>query len=65
MKYIELNILQFILLIIFIYIFTYFWLPIKNIKNTPEYKKLLDKYLKIYEEKEFCLIQLNNKNIYK
>jgi len=60
MKHIELNIMQFILLVGFIYIFTYFWLPIKNIKDTPEYIKLFDKYSKLYEEKEYCYIQLNN-----
>ena len=53
MKQIELNILQFILLIIFIYIFTYFWLPKINIYKTTEYITLLNKYSVIQDEKNY------------
>jgi hypothetical protein len=51
MKHIEINILQFLSLLIFIYVFTYFWLPKVNIYGTQEYKKLVNKYMILLEEK--------------
>ena len=51
MKHIEINILQFLLLLIFIYVFTYFWLPKVNIYTSQEYKKLVNKYILLLEEK--------------
>ena len=52
MKHIELNIIQFLILIIFIYVFTFFWLPKTSIQKTPEYKKLINKYINLLDEKE-------------
>ena len=68
MKQIELNILQFILLIAFIYIFTYFWLPKINIYKTAEYTILANKYLAIVDEKDYwhnLYIQLYANSNYK
>jgi hypothetical protein len=53
MKHIEINIIQFLLLIIFIYIFTFAWLPKINIKKTNEYKKLALKYVDLLDEKNY------------
>ncbi len=53
MKYIEINVIQFILIIIFIFFFTYLWIPKRNIYETPEYKNLNDKYNEIVNEKNY------------
>lgn len=50
MTQINLNFFQIILLIAFIYVFTYFWLPQNN--NTEEYLKLLEKYNKVVSDKK-------------
>jgi len=63
MKYIEINIFHFLLLVIFIYTFTYFWLPKINIKKSVEYTNLVSKYIKLFEEKEYWhnyYLQVNN-----
>jgi hypothetical protein len=53
MKHIEINIIQFLLLIIFIYLFTYFWLPKINVYKTNEYKELAFKYINLLDEKNY------------
>lgn len=53
MKHIEINILQFLALLIFIFLFTYFWLPKTNIKKTTEYRKLALKYIQIIDERNY------------
>lgn len=53
MKHIEINIIQFLLLIIFIYLFTYFWLPKTNVYKTNEYKELAFKYINLLDEKNY------------
>jgi hypothetical protein len=53
MNSIKINLLQFFLLIIFIYTFTYFWLPVNDITTTPEYKKIISKYIKLYNQNIF------------
>lgn len=51
MTQINLNFFQVILLIVFIYVFTYFWLP-QNDGNTEQYLKLLEKYNKVVDDKK-------------
>lgn len=51
MKHIEINVIQFLLMIIFIFLFTYLWIPKINIHKTIEYKKLAVKYLDLLDEK--------------
>lgn len=53
MKHIEINVIQFLLIIIFIFIFTYLWLPKHNVLETPEYKNLNNKYLEMINEKNY------------
>ena len=53
MKHIEINILQFLALLIFIFLFTYFWLPKTNIKKTTEYRKLALQYIQIIDERNY------------
>ena len=45
MHSISLNIYQFILLLIFIYVFSYYWTP-KSANNTEEYLALMEKHEK-------------------
>ena len=52
MQEITLNFFQIIILIGFIYIFTYYWLPQKS-TNTDEYLKLLEKYNKVLADRKF------------
>ena len=66
MKHIEINIIQFLLLIIFIYVFTYFWLPKINIQKTFEYRDLAFKYINLLDEKNYWQNEYtNNYNSYK
>jgi hypothetical protein len=51
MKSIEINIIQFLLLIIFIYTFTFFWLPKINISETEEYLVIKDALQSVLNEK--------------
>lgn len=53
MKSFEMNIFHFILLVIFIYVFTYYWLPKVDIIKTPEYKKLFANYSSAIEERDY------------
>jgi hypothetical protein len=67
MKHIEINIIQFLLLIIFIYVFTYFWLPKPNIFKSNEYKELALKYINLLDEKTYLentYINLSNQYKY-
>ena len=52
MKQITLNFFQIISLIVFIYVFTYYWLP-KTDNNTEEYLKLLVKYNKVLNDRKY------------
>ena len=66
MKHIEINIIQFLLLIIFIYLFTYFWLPKNNIYKTTEYRNLAFKYINLLDDKNYWEnAYLNISNSYK
>jgi hypothetical protein len=67
MKHIEINILQFLALLIFIFLFTYCWLPKINIQKTTEYRKLALKYIKLLDERnnwQNLYMQVINKNNY-
>ena len=67
MKHIEINIIQFLLLIIFIYLFTYFWLPKINVYKTNEYKELAFKYINLLDEKNYLennYINMSNQHKY-
>lgn len=52
MQQITLNFFQIISLIVFIYVFTYYWLP-KTDNNTEEYLKLLEKYNKVLNDRKY------------
>lgn len=53
MQQINLNFVQIIILVVFIYVFTYYWLPQKQCNDTEEYIKLLEKYNKILYERDY------------
>jgi hypothetical protein len=53
MQIVEMNVLQFALMVVFIYVFTYYWLPKIDIIKTPEYKKLFTNYNQVKEEREY------------
>jgi hypothetical protein len=59
MQHIKLNLLQIIILIIFIYVFTYYWLPRKQTNESDEYIKLLEKYNKILYERNYYKTEIN------
>ena len=52
MTQIKLDFFQVIILIAFIYVFTYYWLPQNSENKTEQYLKLLDKYNKVLEDKK-------------
>ena len=53
MLQIKIDFVQLILLIVFIYIFTYYWLPRPQDNNIDEYLKLLEKYNKVLNDRKF------------
>jgi hypothetical protein len=53
MKHIEINVIQLLLMIIFIFSFTYLWIPKININKTVEYKELAKKYIDLIDEKNY------------
>ena len=53
MQQITLNFVQMVALIVFIYIFTFYWLPQKKCNDTEEYLKLLDKYNKVLADRKY------------
>lgn len=59
MTQIKLDFFQIIILIVFIYVFTYFWLPKNNENKTEQYLKLLDKYNKILDDKKKYKFEYN------
>ena len=66
MHHINLNIFQIVIFILFIYTFTYFWLPKQKCNDTDEYIKLLEKYNKVVDDKMRLKERLiNNRSSYK
>jgi hypothetical protein len=68
MQQINLDFFQLILLIGFIYVFTYYWLPQQKCNDTDEYLKLLEKYNKVlndrkmYKREYLKVTNIHNKN---
>lgn len=50
MQQISLNLFQFIAIIVFIFVFSYFWIPKENTNKTDEYLILLDNFNKLKEQ---------------
>lgn len=59
MTQIKLDFFQVIILIVFIYVFTYYWLPQNNENKTEQYLKLLDKYNKVLDDKKKYKFEYN------
>ena len=53
MQQIKIDFFQLILLIMFIYVFTYYWLPQQKHIDTDEYLKLLEKYNKVLNDRKY------------